>query len=201
MDFGVCLASKIDDVDYAVLAESLGYSHLWAADSQMIWSDCYATLALVAARTTRVKIGTGVAVAGTRPAAVTAAAMATINRFAPGRTFCGIGTGNTAMRIMGHRPISIAEFDDYLATLRALLDGEEAVVTWRGRRAPARHLMPDVGFVAFRPRIPVYVSGFGPKAIALAARHGDGLVMSIPPRPEAMEAIWRRLDTGAARPV
>ena len=69
MDLGVCVASSIDDIEYAVLAEELGYSHLWFADSQMLWSDCYATMALAATRTERIKIGTGVAVAGTRSSA------------------------------------------------------------------------------------------------------------------------------------
>ena len=68
MDIGICVASHIGDIDYAVRAEALGYSHAWLADSQMIWSDCYATLALVADRTERIRIGTGVAVTGTRPA-------------------------------------------------------------------------------------------------------------------------------------
>lgn len=104
MDLGVCVASKIDEAaDYAALCEGLGYSHLWFADSQMIWSDVFATMALAADRTERIRIGTGVAVAGTRPAPVLAAGMATINRLAPGRVFCGVGSGNTAMRIMGHR--------------------------------------------------------------------------------------------------
>ena len=46
MDIGVCVASHINDIDYVVRAEELGYSHAWMADSQMLWSDCYATLAL-----------------------------------------------------------------------------------------------------------------------------------------------------------
>ena len=69
MQIGVCIASHIGDIDYAVEAEALGYSHAWFADSQMIWSDCYATLALAAARTHRIRLGTGVAVTATRPAA------------------------------------------------------------------------------------------------------------------------------------
>lgn len=198
VELGVCWASKVDDLDYVVLAEELGYTHLWAADSQMLWSDCYAAMALAAVRTSRIRIGTGVAVAGTRPAAVTAAAHATINRLAPGRVFCGIGTGNTAMRLMGHKPIRLAEFDDHLATLRRLMDGEEASVSWRGAVAPARHLMPDAGFVAFAPRIPMYVSAFGPKAMAVAGKHGDGLVVSIPPMPSAVAAVKGRFLDGAA---
>ena len=195
---GVCIASSIVDVDYAVLAEQLGYSHLWFADSQMLWSDCYATMALVASRTERIKLGTGVAVAGTRTSAVTAAAHATINRLAPGRVFCGIGTGNTAMRVMGARPMPIAEFERYIEELRGLLEGDETEVVFRGDARKVRHLMPDLGFVAFRPRIPLYVSGFGPRAMALAVRHGDGLVMSVPPTPEGLERAWRRVDAAAA---
>ena len=167
MQLGVCLASQITDIDYAVLAEELGFDDLWFADSQMIWSDVYATMALAAARTTRIRIGTGVAVAGTRSAPVTAAAHATINAIAPGRVFCGIGTGNTAMRVMGHRPMPIAEFEAYIESLRPLLSGEETPLTWRGRTAPVRHLMPTHGFVDFTQRIPLYISAAN--ALAKAA--------------------------------
>ena len=72
MDFGICVASKIDEIGYITHAENLGYSHAWVADSQMIWSDCYAVLALAAQQTRTIKLGTGVSVAGTRLAPVTA---------------------------------------------------------------------------------------------------------------------------------
>jgi 5,10-methylenetetrahydromethanopterin reductase len=198
MQLGICVASKIDDIDYVVEAERLGFTHAWFADSQMIWSDVYATAALAADRTSTIKIGTGVSVAATRPAPVTAASMATINQIAPGRTFCGIGTGNTAMRIMGHKPMTIAQFDQYLSELKPLLAGEEAQVTWMGRTSPVRHIMPDAGFVNFEDPIPMYVSGFGPKSLALAGKHGDGLVLSVPPDPVLAEGLWKSVERGAA---
>lgn len=198
MQYGICVASRPSDIDYVVEAERLGFTHLWAADSQMIWSDVYAFMALAAARTTTMRIGTGVAVAPIRPAPVTAAAHATINEIAPGRVFCAIGTGNTAMRIMGHPPMRIAEFDRYLTDLRAFLDGSEVDFEFRGRIAPTRHLMPDSGFVRFEPRIPLHVSAFGPKAMALAAQHGDGLVTSLPPDPDAVANARRRLESAGA---
>lgn len=198
MEFGVCIAAKIDDIGHGVLAEDLGYSDLWVADSQLLWSDCYATMALLADRTERIRIGTGVAVAGTRAAAVTAAAHATINQIAPGRVFCGIGTGNTAMRIMGRRPLTIAGFDRYLSELRRLMDGLPALVASGSaidnEPVEIRHLMPDAGFVAFEPRIPIHVSAFGPRAMGLAVRHGDGLVTSVPPHPGAIRKMWDRLE-------
>ena len=193
MDLGICVASHIGDIDYIVRAEELGYSHAWLADSQMIWSDCYATLALAATRTSRINLGTGVAVSGTRPAAVNAAGIATINALAPGRTFFGVGAGNTAMRIMGRKPHSIREFDRYLATLRPLLRGEEALND-DGR--PIVHIMPDAGFVNFDDPIPLYVSGFGPRSLALAGRYGDGAV-SAGSTAGGIESAWHMIGMGA----
>jgi len=124
MELGICVASHISDINYVVRAEALGYSHAWMADSQMLWSDCYATLALVASKTNSIKIGTGVAVSSTRPAPVNAAGIATINAIAPGRTFFGVGAGNTAMRVMGQPPQRIKDFDRYLAEVAPLLQGQ-----------------------------------------------------------------------------
>ena len=198
MELGVCVASHINDIDYVVRAEALGYSHAWLADSQMIWSDCYATLALAADRTERIQLGTGVAVSGTRPAAVTAASIATIHALAPGRTFLGVGAGNTALRIMGQAPHRIAAFDAYLETLRPLLRGEEALLPHASGDRPIRHLMPDHGFVHFGDGIPLHVSGFGPRSLGLAGRHGDGAVLAMPPNAAVMEAFWGMIEQGAA---
>ena len=48
MDLGICVASHVGDIGYVTRAEALGYTHAWLADSQMLWSDCYAALALAA---------------------------------------------------------------------------------------------------------------------------------------------------------
>ncbi len=91
----------------------------------MIWSDCYATLALAAQHPSRIRIGTGVAIPGTRIAPVTAHSIASLNRLAPGRVFLGIGTGHTAMRVMGMQPMRIRDLREYLRVVRPLLRGEE----------------------------------------------------------------------------
>ncbi len=199
MEFGVCITTKIDEIGYITHAENLGYSHAWVADSQMIWSDCYAVLALAAQQTRTIKLGTGVSIAGTRIAPVTAHSIATINRLAPGRTFLGIGTGNTAMRLMGHKPLGLKEFAHDLGVIRALLRGEEAEFTWRGQTSTIQMLMPEYQFIDVEHPIPIYVSGFGPKAQALAGEYGDGLVMSIPPRADFLERARRNAQFGAER--
>ena len=197
MDIGICVASHVKDIDYVVRAEELGYSHAWLADSQMLWSDCYAALALAAVRTSRIQLGTGVAITGTRPAPNNASGIATINALAPGRTFFGVGAGNTAMRVMGLPPQRIAAFDRYLETVAPLLRGEEAMHHHAGQELPIRHIMPNDGFVAFDPPIPLYISGFGPKSLGLAGKHGDGAVLALPANPAVMASLWHRIEEGA----
>ncbi len=196
MDLGICMASHIGDIDYVVRAEELGFSHAWLADSQMLWSDCYATLALAATRTSRIQLGTGVAVSGTRPAPVNAAGIATINALAPGRTFFGVGAGNTARRVMGLPPQRIREFEAYLQVLVPLLRGEEALFEAQGVSRRIRHIMPDRGFVNFKDPIPLYVSGFGPRSLALAGRYGDGAVIGAA-RDTSMRSMWHMVEAGA----
>ena len=197
MDIGICVASHVKDIDYIVRAEELGYSHAWLADSQMLWSDCYAALALAAVRTSHIRLGTGVAITGTRPAPNNASGIASINALAPGRTFFGVGAGNTAMRVMGLPPQRIADFDRYLAAIAPLLRGEEATHRQGDKERLIRHIMPEDGFVNFADRIPMYVSGFGPKSLALAGKHGDGAVLALPANAAVMANIWRMIEDGA----
>src|ERR1700722_17233748 len=113
MQFGFCVMANIDENGFFPPGEALGYDSVWVADSQMLFADCYTVLALAARETKRLRIGPGTAICGTRIPPVQVAAMATLNRMAPGRVFLGIGTGNTAMRTMGQRPMRIAAFADY----------------------------------------------------------------------------------------
>ena len=131
MEFGIGFDTHVDKWDLARYGEELGYDRCWVPDSQMIWSNCYAVLALAAANTRRNKLGTGVAIAGTRIAPVTAHSIASINQIAPGRTFLGIGTGHTAMRVMGQNPMPLAEFRECLRVVRELLAGEAVAYTYR----------------------------------------------------------------------
>ena len=112
MKFGISV-SQIHEVDLVIQAESVGYDFCWVWDSPMIRSNLWALLALVADRTTTIAVGPGVAVPSLAMAPVTANAIATINAIAPGRTFLGVGTGNTALRAMGQVPMGIADFKEH----------------------------------------------------------------------------------------
>jgi 5,10-methylenetetrahydromethanopterin reductase len=199
MKFGFCLMANIDEIGFFSHVERLGYHSVWVADSQMLYSDCYAVLALAARETKRLCIGPGTAICGTRIQPVQAAAIATINRLAPGRVFLGMGTGNTAMRTMGQRPMRIAEYGEYLRVLAALLRGETVDYAFGGVTKPIRLLMDGKPAMDLDPPIPLYVSGFGPRAMALAGEHGDGLIFAIPPRGVPVAQAMAHARQGAAR--
>jgi alkanesulfonate monooxygenase SsuD/methylene tetrahydromethanopterin reductase-like flavin-dependent oxidoreductase (luciferase family) len=93
-------------------------------------------------------------------------------------------------------PQRIAEFETYLQTLAPLLKGEEAWYNHNDQALPIRHIMPDKGFVNFDDEIPLYVSGFGPKSLALAGCYGHGAVLGAA-NPSAMLGSWHALNEGA----
>ena len=199
MRFGVCVMANVDEIGFFNHAESLGFDSVWVADSQMLFSDCYVVLALAARQTTRLRLGPGTAICGTRIPPVHAAAMATLNRIAPGRVHLGIGTGNTAMRSMGQRPMRVADYAEYLRVLSALLRGETVDYAFNGVTRPIRILMHEDEHMSLSPKIPLYVSGFGPRAMELAGEFGDGLVFAIPPRGVPVSQALAHARAGAER--
>ena len=199
MEFGIFVATKIDDWQLVKYGEDLGYDRAWIPDSQMIWSDCYATLALAAHNTKRIKLGTGVAIPGTRIAPVTAHSIASINRIAPGRTFLGIGTGHTAMRVMGMDPMKIREFREYLRVVRGLLSGGEVDYTQDGVKRTIRFLHQDLGFIDLEHPIPIYVAANGPLALRAVGEFGDGLMSVANENPGVLAAHLGVVAEGAKR--
>lgn len=198
MKFAAAAAPNVADWRLLAECEDLGFDSVWVPDSQMIWSDAYAVLALVAANTTRIHLGTGVAIAPTRLAPVTATAIASINQLAPGRTFLGIGSGHTAMRAMGFDPMKGPEFREYLRVVRSLLNGEEVEYTHKGETRPIRFLHPDQGYIDTEHAIPMYVAADGPLALGAAGAYGDGRVSGLDPTPERMVQSLALVREGAA---
>ena len=198
MKFGGMITARISDWQIVPYLELLGYQSAWVPDSQMIWSDCYAIMSLAAWHTSTIRLGTGLAIAGTRLAPVTAHSIATINKIAPGRAFLGIGTGHTAMRIMGQNPMPPSAFREYLRVVRALLDGEEVDYTLNGVTKPVCFLDRELGALDLEHRVPIIVGANGPKALAATGAYGDGRI-SAGNEPETVLARnLERIAQGAA---
>ncbi|MEC9345408.1 MAG: LLM class flavin-dependent oxidoreductase [Pseudomonadota bacterium] len=198
MKFSAMVAPRIDDWKLAPFIENLGYDAVWASDSQMIWSDTYAWLALAAANTSRIRLGTGVAIAPIRLAPVTAHSIATINRLAPGRTFLALGTGHTAMRVMGMDPMKAKPFREYLRVVRALLHGEEVSYELDGVTRDIRFLHTTQGFIDVEHPVPLYVAANGPLALKATGAFGDGRVSSHNEPRRLLEQSLAKVREGAA---
>jgi 5,10-methylenetetrahydromethanopterin reductase len=195
--FGISI-SQINEIDLVVQAERVGYDFCWAWDSPMIRSNVWALLALAADRTSRIAIGSGVAVPALAMAPVTANAIATVNALAPGRTFLGLGTGNTALRAMGQVPMKIATFEAHLKVIRGLLAGERVSFTANGVSEDIAFQSLDLGHINLSDPIPIHVGGFGPRAQGLAGGYGDALITGIP-RGGAITDALANARMGAAR--
>ena len=137
---------------------------------------------------------------GVRLAPVTAHSIATINQLAPGRVFLGIGTGHTAMRVMGKDPVKAGAFREYLRVLRALLHGEEVDYALGDgeRRTDIRFLHPDAGFIDVDHPVPIYVAADGPLALKTAGAYGDGRVCSHNQTQARLQKSLEAMQQGAA---
>ena len=126
--------------------------------------------------TTRIRLGTGVLIPSNRIEPVTANALATLNKIAPGRIDFGVGTGFTGRRTMGLGAITLARLETYVERVQALLRGETIYWDFEGETRAIRFLNPDFGLINIDSPIPLHVSAFGPKARALTAKLGAGWV-------------------------
>ncbi len=164
-------------LDVARRAEALGYDRIYLYDSAALYEDIWIHLALIARATERIGLGTAVLVPNLRHVMATASAIATIERLAPGRLVCAFGTGYTARHTLGQRPLGWNFTRRYVEQLRGLLRGE--VVEIKGRPCEMMH-RPELA----RPRpieVPILLSAFGPKGVAIAREVADGWMGVFPP--------------------
>lgn len=166
--------------------ERLGYELLGISDSQSICRDVHVTLALCAASTERIRLGSRVITPLTRHPAVAASAAATLEELAPGRTLVGIGSGDSAAYNLGLRAAPLAELREYTVTIRELLTTGAA--TWHGR--PAR-------LTWARAKIPLYLAASGPKTLRLAGEIADGVVIRTGILPEIVRESIAQVREGA----
>jgi len=153
------------------LAERLGFEYAWTYDSHVLWQESTPTLALAAAATERIRLGHMVTNPGTREPTVLASAYATLHDISDGRMVMGIGRGDSARRTINQKPVKVARFEAALQMIKPLMNGEKA--HWNDI---------DLEFGWVRPELPpieMHVAGYGPRALAVAGRVGDGVVIQL----------------------
>src|SRR5436305_6262505 len=189
MEFGIGIASASDSWKVAQRAEELGFTHAWFYDTQMITADPFVAMAAAALKTSKIRLGTGVLVPSNRIAAVTANAFATLNGLAPGRIDFGIGTGFSARRAMGLGAMKLADMEEYIRVVYALLAGDTVETPIEGKRRKIRFLNPEIGRVNTKDPIPLHISAYGPRSQALTAKLNAGWKSFISDVPGAMAAL------------
>jgi 5,10-methylenetetrahydromethanopterin reductase len=177
MRLAVALPPNHRITEYAKAAEAAGYSRLWVFDSPALYGDIWISVARAAEATTSLLLGAGVTVPSLRHPMATAAALAAIAEIAPGRLTCALGTGYTARRTMGRKPMRWADVVIYYRQLRGLLDGR--VVDIDGQPSQMLHA-PDMA-----PRrpvdVPIWLAPSGPRGMAAAGEvRAPGLLLSQP---------------------
>jgi probable F420-dependent oxidoreductase len=176
-------------VELVVRAEQLGFTHAWTYDSHILWEEGYIYLTLAASATSRIRLGHCVTNPGIREPTVTASAYATLQQLSDGRMALGIGRGDSSRRVVGLDPVPVARFESALEMIKDLMNGRE--VEWNGRQL---HLEWAKG----QPEIPMYVAGYGPRALGVAGRVGDGVIIQLAD-PEITRWIIERARDAAAK--
>lgn len=150
-------------------AEAAGFAYGWLFDSHVLWRDPYPLLTVMAQATTTLRLGTCVTNPATREPSVTASSLAVLQELSGGRFDLGIGRGDSARRVLGKAPTTMATLEEAVHVIRALAEGrpieyEGAVLqlTWS-----AGH------------RLPVWVAGYGPVALKMTGRIADGAMLQI----------------------
>jgi probable F420-dependent oxidoreductase len=172
MKFGITLKPdhRFDrSVDLAKRAEANGFAYGWMFDSHVLWREPYPLLTLIGAATTGMRLGTCVTNPATRDVTVTASALATLNEITGGRMDLGIGRGDSARRVMGKKPTTVAYMEECCRVIRALTAGEK--VTLDGTDI-------QMDWATHGP-VPIWVAGYGPMALAAAGRVADGIILQL----------------------
>ncbi len=172
MDFGIVLqatppAARV--VDLAARAETYGFGSVWTFDSHILWEEPYVIHSQILAATRNVHVGPMVTNPATRDWTVTASTFATLNEMFGNRTVCGIGRGDSAVRVTNGKPTTLATMGEAIHVIRELANGR--TVDYHGSSI----CLPW----ATRSRLEVWGAGYGPKALKLIGETCDGFILQL----------------------
>jgi probable F420-dependent oxidoreductase len=158
-------------VELFQLAESHGFEYGWTYDSHVLWQESFPLLTLAVQATSTMKFGHCVTNPGTREPTVLASGYATLHDISNGRMVMGIGRGDSARRYIGQKPVRVAEFERRCRMIKDFMNGRE--VEWNDKQLQLKWVRPEL------PEIPMWVAGYGPKALAVAGHVSDGVIIQL----------------------
>src|SRR5438874_1407383 len=158
-------------IELMQFAEGQGFEYAWTYDSHILWQESYATFPLAAAATQKIKLGHFVTNPGIRDPTITASWYATAHDISNGRMAMGIGRGDSSRRVVGLQPVKVAEFERRCRMIKDLMNGRE--VEWNDKQLKLEWAKTEHG------DIPMWIAGYGPKALAVAGRVADGVIIQL----------------------
>ena len=194
MEFGVVLqtnppASRV--VELAARAEQLGFGYVWTFDSHILWEEPFVIYSQILAATRKVIVGPMVTNPATRDWTVTASLFATLNEMFGNRTVCGIGRGDSAVRVTNGKPTTLATLREAILVIRELANGRSAQYHGSTLKFPWGE----------KSTLELWVAAYGPKALQLAGEVGDGFILQLadPDIARWMITTVREAAAGAGR--
>jgi probable F420-dependent oxidoreductase len=174
LQFGVVLqtdppAQRV--VELAKMAEHLGFSHAWTFDSHVLWQEPFVIYSRILDETETLKVGPMVTNPGTRDWTVLASLFATLNEMYGDRTICGMGRGDSALRYIGRKPTTLTTMVEAMEIIKDLVAGKEVSYNDELIRFP---WIEGPGW-----DLPMWVAGYGPKALRTVGRHADGFILQL----------------------
>ena len=172
MDFGVVLqttppAARV--IDLAKRAETYDFSYIWTFDSHVLWEEPYVIHSQILAETRNVIVGPMVTNPATRDWTVTASTYATLNEMFGNRTVCGIGRGDSAVRVTNSKPTTLASMREAIHVFQELANGRSVDYNDSTITLPW----------ASKSRLEVWGAGYGPKALKLIGETCDGFILQL----------------------
>jgi probable F420-dependent oxidoreductase len=172
MEFGAVLQTNPPasrTIQLAKLAEVHGFSHVWTFDSHILWQEPYVIYSQILAQTHRIKVGPFVTNPATRDWTVTASVFATLNEMFGNRTVCGIGRGDSAVRVTNGKPVTMTELRESIHVIREL-----------GNSRPVEYHGSTIRFPWSKgSELEVWVAAYGPMALRVAGEVGDGFILQL----------------------
>ncbi len=189
-------ATPAELVDFAVAAEALGLDSLWVEDRflhrQVQGLEALTTLAYVAARTSRVRLGTSILLVNLRNPLVVAKAMATLHYLSGGRAILGASLGGRPDEYPAagvSMKTRVSRFEESLRAIRAFWGGVPP--------AAGRHFGSAGDALEPRPAtpIPILIGGRHEATWRRIAALGDGWLASSGTTAPAYRHGWAQIET------
>jgi probable F420-dependent oxidoreductase len=172
MDFGAVLQTNPPSartVQLAKLAEAHGFSHVWTFDSHLLWQEPYVIYSKILAETNRIIVGPMVTNPATRDWTVTASTYATLNEMYGNRTICGIGRGDSAVRVTNGAPTTLKTLRESIHVIRELANSRAVEYNGATLQFPW----------STGSTLDVWVAAYGPLALKLTGEVGDGFILQM----------------------